>query len=457
MTLARARSPKALAGRMTVWLRTLVLLVLLGTGAAQAETLETLIERHGFAPSAVSLVVEDVASGERLVAHRADVPGLPASTLKLATALVALDRLGPEHRFSTRVLVSGMLDAGGRLAGDVVLVGGGDPLLDVDGLMALALALRRAGVRTVAGGLVLDDTALPRLAVVNPRQPPEAAYNAGIGALFLAFNRAERLPLAGGGSLTLPPLVERELAWSRLPADRPATIPIQDAGLHAARVFRDLAASLGTALPPPERRARPAQTRLVGELPSRPLRDLVQAMLLHSNNQVAEIIGLAATGAPTLGESAAVMAAAMRSSLPAMDWRGFVVSNHSGLDPDARASAEQLLAILRLAEERHAILPLLPVAAWSGSLQHSFRHPATAFRVWGKTGSLDFANALVGYVLPESGRPLRLALLITDEAQRRERDMVELPTPAIRAAINAFSSRARDLRNALAVWALQLR
>lgn len=438
----------------------LVVLLCLGcwlcTLPAAASPLEALITRHGFASDAVAVVVEDVASGRRLIAHRPSAAGLPASTLKLVTAWAALETLGPEHRFVTRLWLTGSLDAAGRLDGDLVLEGGGDPLLDIDGLLTLASALRNAGVRQVGGRFVLDDSAIPRRPLIDPDQPVDAGYNAGVGALSLAFNRVERRPLPGGGTFTVPALRERGPAWSRLPFDGPAAVPVQDPGRHAAWVFRDLAASLGAALGAPERGPRPAAARLVAEVESLPLREIVQAMLLYSNNQVAEIVGLLTTGADSLPASAEALTRAVRAALPATDWQGFVMTNHSGLDSRARASVDQLVAILALAEERHGIVALLPAAGWSGSLQSRLQAPDTALRVWAKTGSLDFAAALVGWVLPPAGTPRRIALTISDAAGRQARDAVEVPGPALRRAIDDFSRRARALRDDLARMALTL-
>lgn len=431
------------------------LLVLFG-GSAVAETLQELIVRHRFAPEDVGVLVETM-DGRRVIAHRVDEPGLPASTLKLVTALGALDHFGPSHRFVTRLLTTGSVDSRGALHGNVVLEGGGDPLLDLDGLMSLALALRARGVREATGSLIVDDSAMPVLAMINPEQPVEAGYNAGVGALSLAFNRVERRPLADGGWLTVPPMVERGPAWTRLPFDAPAAIPVRDPGLHAGNVFKSLAVSLGIALPDPARGSRPANAVVLAEVASRTLRDIIQAMLLYSNNQVAEIIGLAATGEASLGLSARAMAEPIRRELSDIDWRDFVITNHSGLDPKARATPAQLLGVLRLAEERHGILALLPAAAWSGSLASRFRHVDAALRVWAKTGSLDFATALVGYVLPRNGEPLRIAVLIADAASRRQRDAVEAPPPEMQRAIDDFEVRARGLRDAVAMLALEPR
>ncbi len=441
---------------LVVALAALLLLLVLAAASAAAASFEALIARHGFSPDAVGVVVEDGTTGRRLAAHRADEPGLPASTLKLVTAWAALEMLGPEHRFTTRLWRSAAVDDAGVLRGDLVLEGGGDPLMDLDALMALAWALRDAGVQRVDGRFILDDSTIPSLPVVNPDQPVEAGYNAGIGALSLAFNRVERRPLPGGGAFTLPALRERGPAWSRLPFDGPASIPVQDAGLHAASVFHDLARSLGITLAAPERTGRPSGLELVAEQQSRSLREIVQAMLLYSNNQVAEIIGLMTTDAASLAASAQVMTSRLRTALPAVDWRGFVMTNHSGLDSAARATPDQLLAILTLAQSRHAIISLLPAAGWSGSLQSRLRSPDTALRVWAKTGSLDFAASLVGYVLPIDGGVRRMAVLITDETGRRARDAVEVPDPALRRSIDAFTNRARALRDDLVRWALTL-
>ena len=429
-----------------------VVCLLLGSPAAAAGP-DELIRAHGFEPVQVGFIVEDADSGRRLAERRAGRPGPAASTLKLVTAIGALDALGAEHRFSTRVLATGDPDAAGRLAGDIVLEGGGDPLLDIDGLMELAWALRQAGIAAVDGRFLLADARLPRFPVINPSQPVEAGYNAGIGALSLAFNRVRR-PV--GGAYTVPPLRERGPAWGRLPLARPASVPVQDAGMHAALVFRGLAGALGVVLPEPVRAAVPAGARVVGEHWSRSLREIIGAMLLYSNNQIAEIVGLAATGAGSLRHSAELLLTHVQQALPATDWRGFVLTNHSGLDPAARATPEQLLAILRLAEMRHGIISLLPAAAWSGSLEHRFESGKAALRVWAKTGSLDFASALLGYVLPDSGRPRRLVVLIQDEAGRRARDAVEVPPADMRRDIDDFTHRARDLRDALALWALGL-
>ena len=81
----------------------------------------------------------------------------PASIVKLATTLWALERLGPAHRFTTRVALRGELDpSSGLVEGDLVVVGGGDPDFHVENGYLLARELNRIGVRAVTGALVVD-------------------------------------------------------------------------------------------------------------------------------------------------------------------------------------------------------------------------------------------------------------------------------------------------------------
>src|SRR5262245_43422132 len=324
--------------------------------------------------TAVGYLLIDLESGQVLAELNPDVPLIPASTAKLATAVAALDVLGPEHRFSTELLARGAL-AGGVLHGDLILHGGGDPFLDLADLLGLAVRLKNAGIREVEGRFLIDDTALPRFAEIEPTQPPEAPYNPSIGALSVAFNRVH-LAWWGGGRIdaaALPPLNEARFepeSPGQLPpggvalkssdesavvwrvADRGrrrqlAELPVKDPGLHAGYLFRQLAGAQGISLGPPLRGVTPAGTSVVAVHQSVPLRYLVQDMLVYSNNMMAEMIGLAT--AQRLGDTSAGLDAAghlllahLIRIMPEVDWRGAALGNLSGLDGTARLTPRQL-------------------------------------------------------------------------------------------------------------------
>ena len=116
----------------------LVLLITAGSSIAQTPprlppAIEKALTRANVPRDAVALLVVD-ASG-RLpprLAHRSDVPMNPASVMKLVTTFSALDTLGPDFTWKTKVTLDGNRN-GGLLNGSMIVQGGGDPKLVVEG------------------------------------------------------------------------------------------------------------------------------------------------------------------------------------------------------------------------------------------------------------------------------------------------------------------------------------
>ncbi len=141
--------------------------------------------------------------------HQADKPMAPASTMKVVTAAVALDVLGPNHRGFTELRTAAPLQgdtlAGGGAAGALVLRGGADPELGVPQLWALLQDLRVAGVRRIEGDIVLDRSrhrpARPDLGVPPFDEAPEFPYNVIPDALHLAGSLLP-IELRGGAAGT---------------------------------------------------------------------------------------------------------------------------------------------------------------------------------------------------------------------------------------------------------------
>jgi D-alanyl-D-alanine carboxypeptidase/D-alanyl-D-alanine-endopeptidase (penicillin-binding protein 4) len=150
----------------------------------------SILRGSGLSPTSFALDVRPVDGGDAppLVAWHADRPFLLASTTKVVTSLAALDLLGPEHRWRTSAYATGPL-AGGRIAGDLVIVGGAVGLT-ANELRRWFRQMRNEGVQTIAGNIVLDDVALlheldPKQAAAtqaerSPDTPPDArTYNVG--------------------------------------------------------------------------------------------------------------------------------------------------------------------------------------------------------------------------------------------------------------------------------------
>ncbi|MEJ2299328.1 MAG: D-alanyl-D-alanine carboxypeptidase/D-alanyl-D-alanine-endopeptidase, partial [Woeseiaceae bacterium] len=136
----------------------------------------------------LSVYVEDLESGEVLLDWHADVPRNPASTMKLLTTLVALDLLGPAYRWKTDVYALGDIEDG-RLDGDLLLKGYGDPFLETERVWELVRRLRIEGIDEIGGDLLIDDSWFD----VGDHDPgafdgqPLRAYNVAPNALLMNF------------------------------------------------------------------------------------------------------------------------------------------------------------------------------------------------------------------------------------------------------------------------------
>jgi D-alanyl-D-alanine carboxypeptidase/D-alanyl-D-alanine-endopeptidase (penicillin-binding protein 4) len=140
------------------------------------------------------------ADGTILAALNADRPMHPASVTKIATTLALLRRLGPSHRFVTRVVTAGPL-RDGTVAGDLVVEGGGDPFFVTENALLVLSELEAGGLRTVAGALRIRGPFLfnwqadeqgKRLAKVFAGKEPASAWSAVCAARPDAATPGER-------------------------------------------------------------------------------------------------------------------------------------------------------------------------------------------------------------------------------------------------------------------------
>lgn len=129
--------------------------------ASIASSIDALLRSPRFAGASWGIEVVSLDSGRTLYAHDADRLLEPASTAKLFTAALTLDRLGADQHTATRLLAKGPIRRG-RLDGTLVLYGMGDPTLGTaanpDWADRLAAQLLAHGIRRVHGDLIADDT-----------------------------------------------------------------------------------------------------------------------------------------------------------------------------------------------------------------------------------------------------------------------------------------------------------
>lgn len=159
-----------------------------GAHAALPPPLDRVLREQRLPESAVSVLVQAVDARAPLLSLNAAEPRNPASTIKLVTTFVALEQLGPQHRWRTEAHLLGPLKDG-VLEGDLLLKGRGDPYLIAEELWKFAGALRAKGLRKITGGLVIDDSGFapaPRAAGDFDQQPLRL-YNVQPNAMMVNF------------------------------------------------------------------------------------------------------------------------------------------------------------------------------------------------------------------------------------------------------------------------------
>lgn len=441
-------------------------------------TLDALLARSGLSGQTAVIAV-DAETGATVEEHRGDLVMPPASTAKAITAMYALQTLGLEHRFVTRIEATGGGEIrNGELAGDLVLRGGGDPTLQTADLARLAEALVQRGLRRVSGRFLVDDSALPGVAQIDRGQPVSAGYNPSVSGLNLNFNRVHfswetregqaRLALDARSEREVPPVsviairaAARDLpvythgieggrehwtvAASALRSPGSRWLPVRVAAAYAGDVLRALLAARGCQIPPAQT-ARVAQGAVLAEHRSAALRPMVAEMLRYSTNITAESLGLAATlrlgGRPGgLEPSAARMNAWIGARY---DAPGMALIDHSGLGPGSRITPRAMARYL-VAARREGVLPdllrLHPMRDSAG--RENAGHPVT---VRAKTGTLNFVSSLAGYAQPRGGRAIAFAIFSADMNRRRRISEADGEQPS---GTRAWAGQARGLQQAL--------
>lgn len=417
--------------------------------ASGAPSISGLISRAGLGGK-LGFVVADAATGRILESHNPLLGLPPASVAKAITAQYALDALGPAHAFVTRLIGVGTL-VNGTLQGDLVLVGGGDPTLDTNGLAEMAAALKSAGVRQITGRFLVHGGALPHIHEIDTAQPDHLGYNPAVSGLNLNYNRVHfEWKQAGGAftvamdarseryrpavSLTKMKIVNRKspvytysnggraenwtVASAALGKGGSRWLPVRQPELYAGEVFQVFARSHGIVLKQPQMTTGAVRGKILVNRKSPPLGRILKGMLTHSTNLTAEVCGLSASIARgrsphTLGASAGEMSRWMKSNLGARQPK---FSDHSGLGDKTRISASDMVtAMVRIGPDSTlgSILKPITLRDATGNL---LENSPVGLRA--KTGTLNFVSGLSGFINPGGRQNLAFAIFAADMPRR---------------------------------------
>ncbi len=397
--------------------------------------------------------------GDTLFERNADRQLLPASTMKLFTSSVALDRLGPDYRFVTEVLREGALGTDGTVRGNLVLRGAGDPSFSrrfTDGasgetpLEAIAHLVAQAGVKRVSGDIVGDASAF------EDRMVPEgwksrylgAHYAARVSALSINENllTVRVKPAGNATSVTFEPALSGIPIVNnvKLVAGRGARIGVkqtetgleirgsvgasgrggevqvvmEEPALITSAAFHAALEAHGISVGGSVRLAKASSgAPRVAALPSAPLGELVTTMNGESNNHFAELLfrnAARSVGVVGSAENANTLLRRFLWEKARVQPTDVYAADGSGLSTADRVTPRAMVQLLGYAAKApwHDVLEQsLPVAGRTETLRRRMKYTPAMGNLHAKTGTTNDVASLGGYVTSRDGEQLAFSFI----------------------------------------------
>ena len=401
----------------------------------------------------ISALFVDISNGRIIGQHNADMHLIPASVSKVLIDAAALDKFGPDHRFSTKLLTNGKLN-GSRLDGDLVFVGAGDPGLTTDNLWQLVMRLRQTGIDEVKGKLIIDDSLFGRVpcfskdrcnalkASSNGYDAPLSGASVNHSAIEIRVRAGDKHGAAADISLIPPSLVldlpisgsittttkktrpvygvrrdttdgnDELKAYGEVPHGggpyhiyRAVSYPAAHTGKVIAALLRDSGIKLhgGVTVSP-----TPVQGKMhkLASIESDELSQQLRSMMIYSNNFMADLLTLhlldksapRPAQLPDAGKKLEAFVGKVNTASPA--WlkvpksnEGLVLQSGSGLTVGNRIAARDLVATLVHMHNRTELFP-----SFVSSLSIPASAPSNMLRRAGNRDWMNRVSVKTGYL-----------------------------------------------------------
>ncbi|MHB0912799.1 MAG: D-alanyl-D-alanine carboxypeptidase/D-alanyl-D-alanine endopeptidase [Armatimonadota bacterium] len=415
----------------------LLLLLAVSSGASTlSETVDRELARPALAHGVQGVLIKSLDTGRVYYEKNSDLLFIPASALKLVVSATALDALGPEYRWRTRILACGEV-RDGVLHGDLALVGGGDPVLSREDLAAMVKTL---GLRRVEGNVVGDDSRFDavRLGVGWAWDDQPYYYAAQVSALNLNKNvvavtvRGERgqasvrvdPPTAyvwvknacttGAGTVEVSRAQGRNtiLVTGRIPEGETyeEKITVEEPALYAAQSLLEMLRRNGVEVTGQAVKGK-ATGRTLAEHLSPPLSEMLALLNKPSDNLIAECM------AKSLGEGSTESGLAVERAFLkkiGVDMSGVGLVDGSGLSRRNLITPRNLVTLLAAMRGKKPFVDSLPIAGVDGLLKKRLKGTAAQGNARAKTGYLSRVSSVAGYVTTAGGDHLVFAILMNN-------------------------------------------
>jgi serine-type D-Ala-D-Ala carboxypeptidase/endopeptidase (penicillin-binding protein 4) len=474
-----------------------------------AERAERLVQAAPVDKGEWGLLVVDAVTGETLYENNADKYFVPASNMKLLTTALALDTLGVDYRFRTTLETNGVLSADGKLKGDLLLVGRGDPNLsnrkfpfdtkeEFDGppekaLGEMADLLVARGVKEISGDIVGDDSYFPRERYPDGWEIDDMVweYGAAISAIVVDDNTVT-LTLTPGEKageavqaavepttpdfvlrnevittgakekedlrLTREPGASTVVVSGTLPARsllRKLVLAIQEPAEHAATLLARLLSERGVKMdgktraqhdPDPSEASR---TVLVEHFSIR-LGDAVKLVNKISQNLHTEVLLRTAARQSGRWSDPEDLLKFPRDFYAKIGIRedDVLQTDGSGLSRHDLVTPRAFVTLLQYAEKQKwfpEYYTSLPIAGVDGTLNERMKEAAIAGRIHAKTGSVAHVRTLSGFGETIGGRRLIFSFM-SNNLEAKNHEVRDALDGLCQAMIEEFDSKSEAMK-----------
>lgn len=335
--------------------------------------IDNLLKSDMFETSQVGMMVYDLDADSAIYCHNERQLMRPASTMKLLTAITAIDKLGGSYQFKTDMCYTGEV-TDGTLSGNIYCVGGFDPRFNIDDMRAFVESIRKMGVDTIRGTIYADKS-----------MKDEAQY--GEGWCWDDDNPILSPLLVGRKDVFIDRFVQE---------------------LREAGIVVD--AFTGQGRKPDDAFCICRRFHTIDQV--------LMRMLKESDNLYAESmfyqIGAASGSQPATAHSARSVMNRLIEKV-GLDPKRYNIADGSGLSLYNYVTAELEVRMLRYAFKNNNIYlhlhPSLPQAGTDGTLRKRMTSPFTQGNVYAKTGTLSGISSLAGYCTAANGHRLAFAII----------------------------------------------
>lgn len=423
--------------------------------------------------SNIGVSLRSLTTGNVLYEKNGDIGRKPASTMKLLTSSAALDALGPNYRFETKLYIDGKVQ-NNILYGDVYIKGEGDPTLNKNNFLTFATMLKRNGIRKITGNIYGDDTAFsgsqltPGIAIEDESyyyaartsaltMSPNSDYDAGTMIVNVKPTKVGRAPLITAEPNTSGMRIQNRaktvskgyrntinivrryntnqiIITGNIPVGSSAKewVTLFDPTINTLHAIKLTLAGTGlkfattTAV---KRKVVPQNAKLIYTKQSIPLKTLMKPFVKLSNNSIADILvktmGREVYGKGHINEGLKVLNDYGTSIRLNMDKWSF--EDGSGMSHENRVTPNEFTSLLfnvRNEPNYRELYSNLPIAGnrdrlIGGTLRNRFTTSSLKNRVVAKTGTLDGVYTLAGYVTAKSGRTYAFAIMTQNQTSNK--------------------------------------